>query len=302
MNTNKTPQHEKIRVYVTSYRKYNEGTLTGGWVTLNNYKTPEDFWAACRKLLRNERDPEFMFPDYEVPDFLGGLITESSIDTDAIWEYLNNAVQPDEDAETPEYSKAQLKEWKAEYIEYRLANDSWHAAKDKEKHDAYWRPFYEKKYLTVIKLGDDYYPIEKLRIQTTFCFGAGCNGISTDEDWEGASAAQSAIHQFDNWLKANTEEVDSDIIGLTDPHSDERRWRDRGYLPFVCRYEKEIKLLWRYSLCGDMPDDAHAPSPKEKAVILAGLKMQLSDITKRCTAYWKRYGASKLNTWTYLRD
>lgn len=297
-----TKQLEKIRVYVGTYHKYNNGSIAGRWLTLNDYKTPEAFWAACKQLHRDERDPEFMFQDYEVPDFLGGCVTESYIDTKEIWKYLSGELPAEEqEVETTSYTKQQLKQWKDEYVQIRL-NDGYVRPEDKEKHDAYWRPYYEKKYLVVIKLDDKYYPVEKLSIKTTFCFGAGSNGISTAEDWKAASNAQSAIHQFDNWLKANTEETESDIIGLSDPYGEGRTWRDHGHRAFVCYADKEMRLLWRYSICGDMPDDAHEPTAQEKSVLLAGLQMQLEDITKRCKTYWKRYGSSKLNTWTYLRD
>jgi len=303
MNT--TKKHETIRVFVETYRKYNECRLAGRWLTLNDYKTPQEFWAACRRVHADERDPEFMFPDYEVPDFLGGLVTESYIDTEAIWEYLSKPVEPEDEPETREYTKAQLKEWKEEFIEWKLADvGGYHKdAEAKKKHDDYWRPYYQKKYLAALKLTDGrFYPVERLSIQTTFCFGAGCNGVSTEEDWEGAAKAQEAIHQFDNWLRANTEETESDILGFSDPYAEGRTWRDRDLKPFCCYYEKELRLLWRCGLGSNMPDDGHEPTEEERLVILAGLKLKLADITKRCKTYWKRYGASKLNTWTYLSD
>ena len=292
-----TPQHEKIRVYVGTYGKYAAGSIAGGWLTLNNYKTPEDFWEACRRLHRNEPDPEFMFQDYEVPDFLGGCITEGHIDTKEIWAYMNAPVQAEETPVSNEYSKEQLKAWKAEFIEAHLATDSWHASvKDKQAHDDYWRPYYEKKWLTAIRCGDAFFPVEKLSIKTSFCFGAGSNGLSTDEDWDDAFAAQDSIHKFDNWLAANTEDTEKDIAGL------EAGRHEDGYLPFICRYGVEVKLLWRRCAYSEMPEGSREPSAEERAIILAGLRLQLADITKRCKAYWKRYGASKLHTWTYLRD
>jgi hypothetical protein len=306
MNTQQQ-QHEKIRVYVGTYHKHNNSSLAGRWLTLNDYKTPQEFWAACRAIHRDEKDPEFMFQDYEVPDFLGGCVTECHIDTKEIWAYLNAPVAPEEEPEAKEYSKAQLKAWKEEFVEWKLADvGGYHVSEQaKKEHDDYWRPYYMKKYLAVIKLSDGrFFPVEKQSIKTTFCFGAGCNGVSTAEDWKDAANAQAAIHQYDNWLKANTEDIESEILVLTDndPYNEDRHLRVRGLRPFCSCYEKELKLILRPFLGCNMPEDGHEATPEEKAVILAGLRMNLEDITKRCKTYWRRYGASKLNTWTYLSD
>lgn len=54
------------RVYVGTYRKYNEGNLGGAWVDLAEF--PDDkagFLARCREIHSDETDPELMFQDYE---------------------------------------------------------------------------------------------------------------------------------------------------------------------------------------------------------------------------------------------
>lgn len=37
-------------------------------------------------------------------------------------------------------------------------------------------------------------------------------------------------------------------------------------------------------------------------ILARGVRTQIADLTARCKTYWKRFGASKLNTWTYLVD
>ena len=37
-------------------------------------------------------------------------------------------------------------------------------------------------------------------------------------------------------------------------------------------------------------------------VLKRGVKAQIDDLTKRCATYWKRFGGSKLKTWTYWAD
>lgn len=59
------------RVYVGTYKKYNEGSLKGGWLTLTDYKDYQSFVSACRKLHQDEHDAELMIQDTSnMPDGL----------------------------------------------------------------------------------------------------------------------------------------------------------------------------------------------------------------------------------------
>lgn len=67
----KTTMNLQPKVYVGTYKKYNEGNLGGGWLTLTDYASYEEFCKACRKLHNTERDAEFMIQDCEdMPDGL----------------------------------------------------------------------------------------------------------------------------------------------------------------------------------------------------------------------------------------
>lgn len=73
------------RVYVSTYKKYNEGSLDGDWLDLADYSDKEEFLEACKELHSDEEDPELMFQDYEnIPE---GLIGESYID-EKIWQFI----------------------------------------------------------------------------------------------------------------------------------------------------------------------------------------------------------------------
>lgn len=76
---------ETPRIYVGTYRKYNEGSLFGQWLDLSDFSSKEEFYEACKELHSDEEDPEFMFQDYEnIPETFVG---ESWI-SDKFWEYL----------------------------------------------------------------------------------------------------------------------------------------------------------------------------------------------------------------------
>lgn len=73
------------KVYVGTYCKYNNGSIQGDWLDLEDYDDKEDFIKACLELHSDEDDPELMFQDWE--EIPSRYITESSIDED-LWEWL----------------------------------------------------------------------------------------------------------------------------------------------------------------------------------------------------------------------
>jgi antirestriction protein len=72
-NTEK-PQNTVKRgpsLYVGTFEKYNNGSIEGAWLYLENYADADAFYVACARLHSDECDPEFMFQDYEnFPQFL----------------------------------------------------------------------------------------------------------------------------------------------------------------------------------------------------------------------------------------
>ena len=67
-----------MRIYVGTYAKYNDGSLFGKWLDLEDYIDSNEFYEACAKLHADEDDPEMMFQDWEgIPD---GMVSECSVD------------------------------------------------------------------------------------------------------------------------------------------------------------------------------------------------------------------------------
>ena len=70
-------------IYVGTYGKYNSGSLKGEWVDLTNFDSKEEFYDYCRKLHSDEKDPEFMFQDWEyIPS---GWVSESGV-AEELWD------------------------------------------------------------------------------------------------------------------------------------------------------------------------------------------------------------------------
>ena len=85
----------EAKVYVGTYGKYNNGSLSGAWLDPSDYSDKEEFYEACRELHKDEEDAEYMFQDWEnVPE---GLIGESWISENFF--ALRDAVEDLDDTE-----------------------------------------------------------------------------------------------------------------------------------------------------------------------------------------------------------
>lgn len=70
-----------LSIYVGTYKKYNEGSLFGKWIYLNEFTDYEELLNEMKQLHKDEKDPEFMFQDFEYPKLFEelDLISESYI-------------------------------------------------------------------------------------------------------------------------------------------------------------------------------------------------------------------------------
>jgi len=85
-NQHRTADSVSPRVYVGTYAKYNNGSIAGEWLNLDDYYDHEDFMAAARELHSDEADPELMFSDSDgVPDW---AYHESQIEP-KFWEFMD---------------------------------------------------------------------------------------------------------------------------------------------------------------------------------------------------------------------
>ncbi len=73
-------------IYVGTYAKYNNGSLFGEWLELDDYSDVDEFYKACAEKHNDENDAEYMFQDWEnIPD---EFISESHIKAE-FWEYMD---------------------------------------------------------------------------------------------------------------------------------------------------------------------------------------------------------------------
>lgn len=73
------------RVYVGTYAKYNDGSIEGAWIDLEDHDA-DTFRDACLALHKDEADPELMFQDFE--GFPRPFYGESYLDP-RLWTWLD---------------------------------------------------------------------------------------------------------------------------------------------------------------------------------------------------------------------
>ena len=57
-----------MKLYVGTYGKYNNGSIDGEWLDLNDFESIDEFYEKCHEIHQDENDPEFMFQDYEADE------------------------------------------------------------------------------------------------------------------------------------------------------------------------------------------------------------------------------------------
>jgi antirestriction protein len=79
----------KPAIYCGTYGKYNDGSIAGKWLNLEDFQDATEFFEACKELHKDEHDPEFMFQDFE--GFPKEFYSESmsTIDMDKLLEWVH---------------------------------------------------------------------------------------------------------------------------------------------------------------------------------------------------------------------
>lgn len=283
------------RVYVGTYGKYNRGSLAGGWVSLKECKDYQAFLRKCRALHRGERDPEYMIQDSEdFPDGLDCMEWLSEQDFNDVIAVCKEEAEEDalssaerlrlamlammgvaKHVTEPGTQDEQYKEWFDEFCATRSDAD-----------------YYRKWYVGALKLQGKFWLIDKPKIDNRFCFHDEgpdyefyCHLMEDKETRLAEYFKQKNLAGFDRII---------DRIEEGDYSGDKRVWLEDCYNDGrVCvvtntNWYDQSEL----TLCTD----------EERAQILAATKFGRAMMEKRLDAYLKRYGVSKIHTWTYWAD
>ena len=165
--------------------------------------------------------------------------------------------------------------------------------------------WYLKNHVGYTELEGSYiYYIDKPHIETRFCFGHGQNGISTEEEYQDAKkSAEYAATRENYFINENLYKLNKLINNIKNSHYNFifPKYSDEYNVNFVNVYSDDY-----------MPHEGYFAyfaktkirdlTPKDKEQILASLEIEKAKFTKRLNTYLKKYGLSKINTWTYLVD
>lgn len=153
--------------------------------------------------------------------------------------------------------------------------------------------YYIKNSVGAIKMHDRYYLLDKPHIETRFCFH--------DEGWqyEHYKKLNADDNQMAKYFKSeNLEKFDKYIDHIN--CNKDRGWENDGHVWCSASSYDPNKLLLQFYNSGD--ENYTECTDEEKQLILKGLKFARKCFEARLDTYLKRYGVSKLHTWTYWAD
>lgn len=302
-----------MKLYVGTYAKYNSGSLSGAWLDLDKYANADEFEAACRRLHRDESDPELMFQDVETDpgcDWQEGLYSESSIPRE-YWSLKAEIAAKDavKSAAKPSPGKAEQERLMVKYMSCRG-----YSRETDEKELLYWAKYYKGRYYFVELTDGLVIGIGKPTIETRFCCGEDDRGQGGDGPGTMAYAHKvlEGKRTESGFKAANLDPFDRHMVWT----AGRKAWRFascggegasayRGdFVPCVMTgaYVGGIKYL----------GNAANPARPEKVVrilndedmrrLRRGFMEVRENFRRRLNAYWKRFGASKIRTWTYWTE
>lgn len=192
----------------------------------------------------------------------------------------------------------------------------WEEVKNGWKDSAKWLDYYRKETAYLLKLEDGtVVRIEKPRIKTSFCFGYGYCGVSTEDDRERASdMAEHAQTHAEYFVEKNLEKITEQIAQLKGEQTKDNITGYNAYI-YNAYYWKSIKngaeiipevsILCEHDIeknrdCGETSYIRLSEVDKRKYIDL--LERTKKDFEKRLNVYLKKYGTSKLHCWSYLVD
>lgn len=173
--------------------------------------------------------------------------------------------------------------------------------------------FCAKKAGYIFEYGAGLFAVDKPKIEKSFCFGYGYNGISTDEDsCEAAKMSEYAKTSERFFVAENMRDIDRRIAQLKNI-ADEMRldWAEGSHPRYMIETnahyygQPEDCRLKGFSIVntfGGTPRGEICEDVELVEALIEAHERVREDFAKRLNTYLKRYGMSKVRSWTYLVD
>lgn len=190
------------------------------------------------------------------------------------------------------------KELKQQYAEI-LAADVWH--KDQKMID-----YCVKKAALIVELTNgDIVAIEKPEIKKNFCFGYSLSRYDTDDFDRANEMAEHASKSTKYFLGENLKDIDNMIERLEGKCSDYYCRSRQFYLVIGYTGQPEDSKFKQLTYRNKFDEESAGMTVLEGENlrrVIEGYKEVRAAFVKRLNTYLKRYGLSKVNTWSYWRD
>lgn len=186
------------------------------------------------------------------------------------------------------------KELKQRYAEI-LAADVWH-------NDQKMVDYCVKKTGYIVELENgDIIAIEKPSIEKNFCFGYSDSRYDT-EDYDRANAmADHASKSQEYFLEQNLKGINEIIAQLEG--NGKYSWDYYIRIPYSGQpKESKLKALHTFQDWEEQSKKYQKLEGINRQRVIEGYKAVKADFEKRLNTYLKRYGLSKINTWSYWQD
>lgn len=157
--------------------------------------------------------------------------------------------------------------------------------------------------VVVMLTNGGYFCVEKSKIETRFCFGY--NTDYSGHELSDAEKRRAAFAKSEKAFKnANLRDLDQ-LIEIVERGKNETGSRS----PYLSRvsycgedrplnvWQVNFEYRWKMAEKGMVVLDG-----EDKEIVLGALKKERANFEKRLDMYLKKYGTSKLHTWTYWRD
>lgn len=163
--------------------------------------------------------------------------------------------------------------------------------------------FIQKKISQVIETQQgDLIAFEKPSIETKFCFGYSLSRYDTESYDEANSMADYASKSAEYFKKENLKGFEDWLTAL----ENDELYIVRHYYssPADTKIKKLMHMKWyEIDRMSEERKKEYIPvTGKNKEIIREAFETEIAKFEKRLDAYLKKYGTSKLRTWTYWQD
>lgn len=292
-------------VYCGTYKKYNEGSLDGGWLHLGRYQNGAAFLEACKKLHADESDPEFMYQDSEyLPD---EFYSESCIYPE-VFEVIQAIKQMNSDKQAAFADFCErgacipdmfdVEEFLNTYKPNKKPRKTTQSEDMKEFSELFKTWCYLDHTAEALKVDEKHFiTFDKQDIEKSFCFGWSCQGGMTYEE------ATDMCHNFSeaDFKVRNLKRFDNKYIHRLKAIEEKQIKLKREYVTSKESGAEIMYITTDRDVSGDI-----TLSVEDSTRLREAYKQKVQDLRnefeKRLDAYLKKYGLSKIRRWTYCAD